>query len=354
MLNQLNNEMRAAVYQTYQGPINIESLPDPTPTKDGVVIKVEATGICRSDWHGWMGHDPDITLPHVPGHELAGTVVEIGKNTSNWQIGDRVTLPFVCGCGHCSTCQSGNQQICDNQFQPGFTHWGSFAEYVAIDYADNNLAMLPENMSFETAASMGCRFITSFRAVVDVGRIQEGEWIAVHGCGGIGLSAIMIAKAYGAKVIAIDIDDSKLTLAKSMGADYLVNGNEEIGVVDAVIELSHGGVHLSIDALGSRETCFNSIKNLCNQGRHIQIGLLAGDQSNPPIPMADVIAKELEILGSHGMQASRYPAIFDLIEKGKLFPEKLVEGTVDITEGIKLLTQMDSFTTNGIMVINKF
>ena len=346
--------MKAAIYRAFEGPINVENVPDPTPTNEGVVIKVAATGICRSDWHGWVGHDPDISLPHVPGHELAGTIVALGKEVTNWQKGDRVTLPFVCGCGHCGQCHAGNQQICDNQFQPGFTHWGSFAEYVAINYAENNLVRLPETMAFATAASLGCRFITSFRAVVHQGRLQADEWLAVHGCGGVGLSAIMIAKALGARVIAIDIDDEKLALAKSIGADFMVNVAEEIGVAEAVKELSHGGVHLSIDALGSKETCFNSIKNLRKQGRHIQVGLLAGDEENPPIPMADLIANELEILGSHGMQAHKYPAIFDLIEAGKLQPEKLIGKMVNLTLGVEELINMNNFNAKGITVINDF
>lgn len=346
--------MRAAIYYTFQGPINIENVPDPSPSDNGVVIKVAATGICRSDWHGWMGLDADIRLPHVPGHELAGTILETGKNVENWQPGDRVTLPFVCGCGHCEQCQAGNQQICDNQFQPGFTHWGSFAEYVAINYADNNLVKLPDSMSFETAACLGCRFVTSFRAVVYQGRLQADEWVAVHACGGVGLSAIMIAKAMGARVIAIDINDGALSLAKSLGADYVVNASEATKVYEVVKELSHGGVHLSIDALGSKETCFNSIKNLRKQGRHIQVGLMTADDSNPPIPMAEVIANELEIRGSHGMQAHQYPAIFNLIKEGKLEPEKLVGKLVNLNEGIEELINMNSFTTKGITVINSF
>jgi alcohol dehydrogenase len=346
--------MKAAIYNSFQGPINIENIPDPSPTNEGVVIKVEATGICRSDWHGWMGHDADITLPHVPGHELAGTILEIGKDVENWQPGDRVTLPFVCGCGHCQQCLAGNQQICDHQFQPGFTHWGSFAEYVAIDYAENNLVKLPNTMAFETAASLGCRFITSFRAIVHQGRLQADEWVAVHGCGGVGLSAIMIAKALDAMVIAIDINEEKLALAKSIGADLMVNATGAVEVAEAVKELSHGGVHLSIDALGSKETCYNSIKNLRKQGRHIQVGILAGDQLDPPIPMADVIANELEILGSHGMQASRYPAIFKIIDEGKLHPEKLIGNRVNLDIGVEDLINMDSFKNLGITVINDF
>jgi len=179
--------MRAVYFEAFQKPITIESLPDPTPDPYGVVLKVEATGLCRSDWHGWMGHDADIALPHVPGHELAGTIVAVGKDVQRWQVGDRVTTPFICACGTCPQCATGNQQVCDRQEQPGFTHWGSFAEYVALSYADTNLVLMPEDMTFATAASLGCRFATSFRGVVRQGQVSGGQWVAVHGAGGVGL-----------------------------------------------------------------------------------------------------------------------------------------------------------------------
>ena len=346
--------MKAAIYRQFQGPVTIENVPDPAPPPTGVVLKVGATGICRSDWHGWMGHDPDISLPHVPGHELAGTVVETGKHLKNFRVGDRVTLPFVCGCGHCEQCHSGNEQVCDHQFQPGFTHWGSFAGYVAVDYADHNLVRLPDDMTFTTAASLGCRFITSFRAVVHQGRLQAGEWVAVYGCGGVGLAAIMIAHALEAKVIAIDIFHEKLALAKTLGADFIINSRETDDTAAIVRELSFGGVHLSVDALGSVATCSNSINSLRKRGRHIQVGLMAGEHRSPAIPMDKVIANELEILGSHGMQAHKYPEIFGLIEAGKLQPEKLVEKTVDLQTGISHLLKMDTFESNGITVITDF
>lgn len=346
--------MRAAIYHQYQGPITIENVADPSPEKDGVVLKVEATGICRSDWHGWMGHDPDITLPHVPGHELAGTIVEIGEEINGWQIGDRVTLPFVCGCGKCEQCNSGNEQVCDYQFQPGFTHWGSFAEYVAINYAQNNLVKLPEEMSFEIAASLGCRFITSFRAVVHQGKLEPGEWVAVHGCGGVGLSAIMIARAMGARIIGIDINYNNLDLSKELGAEVVINSKNTSSLIEDIRSVSDGGVHLSVDALGSKETAYNSVKNLRKRGRHVQVGLVAGEHSDPPIPMGDVIANELEIYGSHGMQAHKYSLIFDLIKEGKLQPERLIDNLVDLQTGIKHLVEMDNFKSRGITVINQF
>ncbi|MGW8122981.1 zinc-dependent alcohol dehydrogenase family protein [Roseivirga echinicomitans] len=344
--------MKAAVYTRFKGPITVESVADPKPITGGVVLKVEATGLCRSDWHGWVGHDTDIELPHVPGHELAGTVVELGAGINKFKIGDRVTVPFVSGCGRCEQCNSGNQQVCDHQFQPGFTHWGSFAEYVGIHFADTNLVHLPDEISFETAASLGCRFITSFRAVVHQAKTTGGNWVAVHGCGGVGLSAIMIAEALAAQVIAIDIDDSKLAFAKTIGAHFTVNGAKE-NVVEAVREISKGGVHVSVDALGSKTTCFNSIANLRKRGKHIQVGLMAGNDYLPEIPMHLVVANELELIGSHGMQAHAFPEMMEMIKSGKLQPEKLIGELISLEEATSLLPKMNEFQGVGVKVINR-
>ena len=346
--------MRAAIYEQFGQPLTIQQLPDPTPRKHGVVIRVMATGLCRSDWHGWMGHDPDIRLPHVPGHELAGTVEAAGPAVTRWQPGDRVTLPFVCGCGRCPQCASGNHQVCDRQFQPGFTHWGSFAEYVAVDRADVNLVRIPEEIDFVTAASLGCRFVTAFRAIVDQGRVGAGQWVAVHGCGGVGLSAIMIASALGANVVGVDIGDDKLDLARAAGACATVNATTTPAVVDRILDLSDGGVHVSIDALGSPTTCFNSVANLRKRGRHIQVGLMLAQHRHPRVPMDRVIAFELEILGSHGMQAHRYPAMLAMIRSGKLAPHKLIGKTIDLAAALDELVNMDRFEMTGVTVIDTF
>ncbi|SES16629.1 zinc-dependent alcohol dehydrogenase family protein [Rhizobium sp. NFR03] len=346
--------MRAMYFDTFGKTPEIRDVADPTPGDGGVVIKVEATGLCRSDWHGWMGHDPDIRLPHVPGHELAGTVVATGRGVMRYKTGDRVTVPFVSGCGRCSECHSGNQQVCPNQFQPGFTHWGSFAEYVAIDFADENLVLLPDSIDAATAASLGCRFATAFRAIVDQGRVRGGEWVAVHGAGGVGLSAVMIASAMGANVIAIDIADTKLSFAREIGAVQTIDATQTGDVAEAVREITGGGAHLSIDALGSPVTCFNSIRNLRRRGRHVQVGLMLGDHAAPQIPMAQVIGQELEIYGSHGMQAWRYEAMLALVASGKLSPQKLIGRHLSLDEAVPALTTMDTATDLGISVITRF
>ena len=346
--------MKAIVYEAFGAVPQHMNVPDPTPASDGVVVQVMASGVCRSDWHGWMGHDTDIELPHVPGHELAGVVAAVGADVTRWKIGDRVTVPFVAGCGHCPECHSGHQQVCEQQFQPGFTHWGSFAEYVGIGYADLNLVRLPDDLDFTTAASLGCRFVTAFRAVVDQGKTSAGQWVAVHGCGGVGLSAIMIANAIGANVVAIDISDSALELARVLGAVATVNASRESDVVEAVRGITQGGAHVSLDALGHPATCFNSISNLRRRGKHVQVGLMLGDHTTPAVPMSKVIAHELEILGSHGMQAHRYGPMLDMIRTGKLQPGRMVRREISLSASIEALTNMNRFEAAGVTVITDF
>ncbi len=346
--------MRAAIFREFQGPITIEQVADPVVADDGAVIEVKANGICRSDWHAWMGHDSDVKLPHVPGHELAGVVAAVGKDVRRWEPGARVTVPFAVGCGYCPQCLSGNQQICDNYFQPGFTAWGSFAQYVGIRYADANLVALPDDMDYVASASLGCRFITAFRAVVAQGRIQPGEWLAVHGCGGLGLAAIMIGNAMGATVIAVDVKEDTLSFAHTIGASYAINARQEPRVSRAIRDLTGGGAHVSLDALGSVETCRNSIICLRKRGRHVQVGLMLADYKDAPVPMNLVIAKELEILGSHGMQAYEYPPMLEMIRAGKLDPKALIRKTVSLAQSPVELQGMGEFRGIGVTVIDRF
>ncbi|MGW2488691.1 zinc-dependent alcohol dehydrogenase family protein [Streptomyces sp. NPDC001606] len=343
--------MRAVVFDRYGEQPEVRQVPDPEPAAHGVVVRVEATGLCRSDWHGWMGHDPDITLPHVPGHELAGVVEAVGGRVTGWRPGDRVTVPFVCACGTCPACAAGDQQVCERQTQPGFHHWGSFAEYVALDHADVNLVALPDDMAYGTAAALGCRFATAFRAVVQQGRVAAGEWVAVHGCGGVGLSAVMIAAAAGARVIAVDIAPGALELARKFGAAQCVDATGVADPAAAVRELTGGGAHLSLDALGSPVTCAASVASLRRRGRHVQVGLLPSADGTTPVPMARAIALELELLGSHGMAAHGYPGMLDLVRTGVLRPDLLVTSAIPLDAAPAALATMDTTPAPGVTVI---
>jgi alcohol dehydrogenase len=321
--------------------------------RDGAVIAVRATGVCRSDWHAWMGHDPAVRLPHVPGHELAGVVAEVGPEVHGFSLGARVTAPFCCGCGRCEPCRHGHTQICDVDYQPGFTAWGSFAEYVAIPRADLNLVRLPEGLGFVEAASLGCRFMTAFAAIEVHGRVAPGDWVAVHGCGGVGLAAVMIAAARGAGVVAVDVDAETLALARSIGAAHAVDARAA-DPVEAVVELTGGGAHVSLDTLGSAATCENSIRCLRKRGRHVQVGLLLEHERRVALPMDRVIGYELELRGVHGMAVGHYDALLRAVTHGALDPARLVGKTIALDEAGVELAAMTEFAQRGVTVITSF
>ncbi len=348
--------MKAVRYEQYGGPVTVVDVPDPAPPPDGAVVQVEATGLCRSDWHGWRGHDPDTTLPQIPGHEFAGTVAQVGSEVTRWHGGERVTAPFVCGCGRCAMCARGDQQVCERQSQPGFTHDGSFAELVVIRHADLNLVRLPEGLAAVAAAALGCRFATAYRAVVQQGRPEPGEWVAVHGCGGVGLSAVMVAVAVGARVVAVDVSPAALALAASLGAEVCVDVTATPDPADAAVvgstvrDASVGGVRVSIDALGSPATSAASVHSLARRGRHVQVGLLPSALGAPPLPFDRLVAHELEVVGSHGMAAHAYPQLLAAVDAGRLDPARLVTRTVGLDEVPDQLVAMGTHHEPGITV----
>lgn len=323
--------MRAVRYTEFGAVLEVVEVDRPACPPRGAVVRVRATGLCRSDWHAWMGHDDTVSLPHVPGHEFAGEIVELGTEVEGlgWTVGDRVTAPFICACGRCVECLTGNEQVCDAQEQPGFTYWGSFAEEVVVHEAALNLIRLPDSLGFVEAASLGCRFATAYRAVITRGRLQPGERIAVHGCGGVGLSAIMIAVAAGVETYGVDVSSAALAAVERLGA-IPVEGGE--GAAQRVREISEGGVELSIDAFGSPETALASVRSLRKRGRHVQVGLMAGADALAAMPMDAVIAGELELLGSHGMAAHEYPDMLGAVASEAFRPIELVGRTIRLED----------------------
>lgn len=338
------------VMEKIAGPLVVTEVPDPVAPAGGAVIEVHATGLCRSDWHAWVGHD-DIALPHVPGHELAGVVSAVGRGVERWSVGDRVTVPFVCGCGRCEWCLAGDAQVCPNQEQPGFTHWGSFAERVVIHAADRNLVAVPAEISLAAAAALGCRFATAYRALTARAGLRAEEWVVIVGAGGVGLSAVMIATAIGARVVAVDRSAAALDVARSLGAEHVVlaDGSDIPAAVHAV---TGGGAHVSVDAVGSEQTCADAVHSLRRRGRHVQVGLLPSASGLSPVPMARAIAWELDLFGSHGMAAEDYPGMLQLIADGTLRPQDLIERTVSLEEAAHLLPVMDTASPAGMTFID--
>ncbi|GIE80614.1 alcohol dehydrogenase [Actinoplanes philippinensis] len=341
--------MRAVVFDAIEGQPEVREVPEPSAPPGGVVVRVMATGMCRSDWHAWAGHD-EITLPHVPGHELAGVIASVGDGVDRWTAGDRVTVPFVCGCGRCEWCRTGQAQVCPDQQQPGFTHWGSFAELVPLHAADTNLVTIPDRVGFEAAAGLGCRFATAYRALAGRADVTEGEWVTVIGAGGVGLSAVMIARALGGRVIAVDRNPAALAVAAELGAEHTLLASEDVPA--AVADLTAGGSHVSVDAVGGEQTCADAILSLRRRGRHVQVGLLPPVDGHPRVPMARVIGWELDVLGSHGMAAVDYPEMMGLIAEGRLAPQRLIERTIGLAEAASLLPVFDTAPVAGMTMID--
>jgi len=344
--------VRAVIFDQFGGPVDVRSVADPVPSAGGVVVAVHASGLCRSDWHAWAGHDDGVALPHVPGHELVGVVSAVGADVRRWTVGDRVTTPFVCGCGSCQWCASGQAQVCPQQTQPGFTHWGSFAEYVALHAADANLVAVSDAISDAAAAGLGCRYATAYRALRARAAVKPGEWVTVIGVGGVGLSAVQIAVALGARVIAVDRTPAALALAQSLGAEHTVLADGVLDVGARVHDLTDGGSDVAVDAVGSPGTCSDAIHSLRRHGRHVQVGLLPNVDGHPAVPMDRVIAWELDVLGSHGMASVDYPSLLQLVEAGTLRPQEFVERVVGLSEGARLLPVLDAAAPAGVTLID--
>ncbi len=297
-----------------------------------------------------MGHDPDIALPHVPGHEFAGTVVDVGPQVRTVAVGERITSPFVCACGTCPTCRRGDQQVCERQEQPGFSHWGSFAEYVVVDVADVNAVRLPESLGFDVAAGLGCRFATAYRAVTAHAAVTSGEWLAVHGCGGVGLSAVMIAVAAGAQVVAVDPLPAGRRRAAELGATAVVDPAES-DVASAIRAITGGGAAASVDAIGGLDSMSASLRCLRPRGRHVQVGLMLGSDPVPAGVIGLALSNELQVFGSHGMAAHDYPQMLARVASGALDPGRLVRRRIGLGAATAELAGLGSAPVDGVTII---
>ncbi|MFA5569135.1 MAG: alcohol dehydrogenase catalytic domain-containing protein [Trueperaceae bacterium] len=343
--------MRAILVDAPNAAPVLTTVPEPALPPHGALVEVRATGVCRSDWHAWVGHDPTVAFPHVPGHEFAGVVRAVGARVQRFQGGERVTAPFCCGCGSCVECRAGHQNLCEHEYQPGFDGWGSFAELVMVPWADVNLVPLPEELGFDVAASLGCRFTTSYAGLTAHARVKPGESVAVFGCGGVGLSAVMIASRMGARVIAVDTVQGKLDLAQELGGHAVVNVSET-DPVEAILELTGGGAHVSVDALGSASTAGQGVRSLRKRGRHLQLGLLLGQDATPNVPLELAIKRELSILGTHGMQARRYPEMLDFIASSDAPLEALIGARRPLGAAGEVLASMGSFAPVGVTILH--
>lgn len=353
--------MQAVVMQEYEEPLEVLDVDRPNPEPDGVIAKVNGCGVCRSDWHAWQGDwdwfDFRPDPPHTLGHEPCATVIEVGEDVEDVSEGDAIAIPFNLACGKCSMCRNGRENICENLIGLGFMNEapGAFAEEVHVPHADVNAIPLPDEIDANTAAGIGCRFMTSYHAMAHRADVGNGEDVVIHGLGGVGLSAIHIGDALGANMIGVDLQDEKLDKAEELGAVETVNASDVSDPAAEVRDITDGGADVSADALGITTTCQNAVNSLGNGGRHVQIGLSTSDEKGQiELPTDAIVAQEIDFYGSLGLQPSRYPEMLNMIRTGKIDPTELVSETIDIHEVPDRLEAMTDFNTMGIPVCNDF
>ncbi|MWV64674.1 alcohol dehydrogenase catalytic domain-containing protein [Halorubrum sp. JWXQ-INN 858] len=354
--------MRAAALTEYGEPLAIRELPDPEPDPDGAVVRVDACGVCRSDWHAWKGHgewaDDRVPLGQTLGHEPAGEVVAVGPEVDRFAPGDPVVVPFSLGDGRCGYCRRGHGNVCANGRALGFEPDapGAFAERVAVPAADYNLVERPAWLSARDAAALGCRYMTAYHALSERAGLSGGDRLAVHGCGGVGLSAVQLGDALGARVVAVDVDDDALDHARSIGADDAVNpGSIDGSVPERIRELTDGGVDVSVDALGIAETCRNSVRSVRPRGTHVQVGLTTdAERGSVSLPTDWMTRWEVSFVGSRGMPPTNYDDLFALVEATGVDPGALVSRELSLSEVSSRLAAMDDYDVRGVEVVTAF
>jgi D-arabinose 1-dehydrogenase-like Zn-dependent alcohol dehydrogenase len=358
----LPKTMRAAVMTAVREPLEIQDVLLPELEPEDALVKIVASGICRSDWHLWNGDWKwfmKLPQPAVLGHEMGGYVAAVGSSVKRVQVGQRVTVPFNLACGHCPYCHAGHQNRCDFMGVPQLTPGGGgWAEYARVPTADLNCIALPDEVDELSAAALGCRYMTAWRAVRDRGGVKAGETVAVFGCGGVGLAAIEICAALGAIPVAVDIDDTKLIQARSLGARYAVSAKGHTAeTLAAEVRKALGGLgpHAALDALGGSRTSLPAIMSLRKGGRLVVVGLTGQeDEGKVAFPADEIVNKELSIIGSVGNPHSSFPELLDLVAIGRLKPSALVSRKVTLADVSGVLVEMDRYATSGYVIITSF
>ncbi len=312
-----------------------------------VLLRVEACSICGSDLEGFHGWHPKMTFPRVMGHEAASTVLEVGPGVTRLKVGDRVAGVGKGACGVCAACLAGRNDECEAFGGPGFSAHGAYAEYMITTAHD--LTIIPEGVTFPQAAVAQPAGIAR-HAVVTRAAIQPGELVLIQGCGPIGLSAMMLAKLQGARVISTDIVPYRCAFAEELGADLVLNAHRD-DVLAAVRDMSGGpGADKVIECVGSDqdETLYQAVQCVKPRGLVTVVGSFAKNRATMPI--IDFKFSEKTVLGSQSMPEG-YGPIFDLILAGKLNLDALVSHTLPLEEAERGLKLMDTKAEQVMKVV---
>lgn len=328
--------MRAAVFCGPNRPLEVTEVATPEPKRGEVLVAVAGCGMCHTDLH-YLDHgvktfkDPPIIL----GHEAAGTVAALGDDVSGVAEGDRVLIPAVLSCGRCRPCRAGRENLCEHLRMLGNHMDGAYAEFVAVPAAE--IVPVPLGLPLEQACVIADAVSTPYHAVKHRGRVRPGDTVAVVGCGGVGLNVVQCAATAGARVLALDVNDQRLAIARALGASETLNPRSTERPDKHVRKLTGGGVDVAFEAIGNPETIRLAFNLLRPGGRLCIIGFSHEEVS---LSAAKIMFYELEVVGSLGCGGGEYPEILGLVQAGRIALDPIVSGTIpldDINEGFDRL-----------------
>jgi propanol-preferring alcohol dehydrogenase len=361
--------MRAVRLTAVGRRLEMQEVPQPDVGPLDVLVQVGAAGICHSDAHYRAGVSPAGPLPLTLGHEVSGVVARVGALVTGWQPGDRVCLHYLATCGQCGFCNQGTEQFCGSGQMIGKHRDGGYAEFIVVPA--RSVFPLPDAIPFEHGAVMMCSSATALHALRK-GRLAAGESVAVFGAGGLGLSAIQLARALGAaRIFAVDLDAGRLALAERLGAiaigagspgfdsttpsavtDAPSGGEGRESSADGIRRLNGGrGVDVALDFVGVAATLRPAIASLAPLGRVVAVGL--GDQPVPFYPYQEIINREAEIIGCSDHLASEIPLLTELVRRGALDLAPVVTEVIplDATAINVAMDRLERYEAGGVRTV---
>lgn len=308
--------MKAAVFYGPNQPLKIEEVKIPKIEQNEILVKIAACGVCNTDLH-YIDHGvPTFKKPPmILGHEPSGIVEETGAEVKNFKVGDRVLIPPVFSCGYCDNCRLGRENICFNMLMLGNHIDGAFAEYTKVPAKD--CQHLPEDLPLEESSIIADAISTPYHAVKNRAQVRPGDSVVVFGCGGVGINVVQMAAAAGGSVIAVDIVDKKLDIAKKLGALHTINASDKEGkaLIKEIRTLTGGGADIAIEAIGNPKTIELASSAVKAGGCHCQVGYT---HHNVAINAGRLMFREIEIKGSLGCRPVDYPKIIEMVRTGKI------------------------------------
>lgn len=318
--------MKAALYYKDEKSLRIEDVPTPEPGPGEVRVKVAACGICHTDLH-YLDHGVSTFKepPMILGHEISGIIDAMGSAVSGIGLGDHIIIPAVLTCGQCENCRRGRENICNHMLMVGNNINGGYAEFIVVPAKD--LVPVPKHLDLANCSIIADALSTPYHAVVNRGEIKPGQVVSVFGCGGVGINVVQFAALSGAKVIAVDLSEEKLEIAKKMGAYATFNAKEE--KVEKTIRKTTGGCDVTFEVIGKPEVMLQAMATLKTGGRFVMVGYSADVLE---ISAARVMYREMDIRGSLGCRPVDYHSIVNLVDQGKVVLDPLISNRYSIDD----------------------